>query len=131
MSREKTFEQFLEDMAERDPRYRPEAYAFLMQALSFTVSRLEAPRHVTGRELLLGIRDLALQQYGPMAKPVFDHWGVRETLDFGRMVFQLVDAGLLGRTETDRLEDFDRQYDFEDALVRDYPWGMAVDRGGA
>jgi uncharacterized repeat protein (TIGR04138 family) len=112
----------IEGIVERDGRYRPEAYAFVMRALSHTVSGLEAPRHVTGQELLSGIRGLALEEYGPMAKSVFEHWGVRRSVDFGHLVFNLVGEGLLGKTETDRIEDFEEGFDFEEALVRDYPW---------
>jgi uncharacterized repeat protein (TIGR04138 family) len=118
----------VEAIVARDPRYRPEAYSFVMLALGFTVARLEAPRHVTGQELLEGIRLYALQEFGPMVKTVFEHWGVQGTLDFGHVVFNLVEAGQLGRTETDRLEDFAGGYDFEAAFVRDYPWGAAATR---
>ena len=116
----------IEAIVARDPRYRPEAYSFLMLGLGYTVARLDEPRHVSGRELLEGIRLYALEQFGPMARTVFEHWGVRETLDFGHIVFRLVDAGLLGKTEDDRLEDFDGVYDFEDVFVRSYPWGAAA-----
>ena len=116
----------VEAIVERDGRYRAEAYHFLMLALSYTVAQLPEPRHVSGRELLEGIRRYALEQFGPMAKTVFEHWGVLETMDFGRIVFRLVDAELLAKTETDRLEDFSGAYDFEAAFVRDYPWGAVA-----
>ncbi|MBI5835815.1 MAG: hypothetical protein HZB25_01095 [Candidatus Eisenbacteria bacterium] len=122
------FHEEVEKLTERDPRYRAEAYSFLMFALGYTVSRLPEPRHVSGQELLEGIRRYALQEFGPMAKTVFEHWGLRETLDFGHIVFNLVDAGLLGRTESDRLEDFAQGYDFEAAFVRDYPWSAPLER---
>jgi uncharacterized repeat protein (TIGR04138 family) len=118
----------VETIVERDPRYRPEAYSFVMLALGWTVAQLESPRHVTGQELSQGIRRYALEQFGPMAKTVFEHWGVRETLDFGRIVFHLIDAGLLGKTDTDRVEDFADVYDFEDAFVRNYPWSATAGR---
>jgi uncharacterized repeat protein (TIGR04138 family) len=116
----------VEAVVERDGRYRLEAYAFVMRALSYSVSRLEAPRHITGQELLAGLREFALQEFGPMAKTVFEHWGIHSSVDFGHIVFNLVAEGLLGKTETDRLEDFQEGFDFETALVRDYPWGAGL-----
>ncbi|HTW91057.1 MAG TPA: Minf_1886 family protein [bacterium] len=104
----------------KDPRYKPEAYAFVHDALGHTCSKLEQRRHVTGRELLDGIKDLALTYYGPMAKAVLNSWGVRTTDDFGAIVFNLVDAGLLSKTEQDHVEDFHDVYDFDEAFVRSY-----------
>jgi uncharacterized repeat protein (TIGR04138 family) len=75
---------------------------------------------VTGFELLVGIRDLALERYGPMAKAVLNSWGVRTTDDFGAIVFNMVNAGLLSKTEEDHIEDFHAVYDFDDAFVRSY-----------
>jgi uncharacterized repeat protein (TIGR04138 family) len=110
------------DLAQKHGSYRPNAYSFVLQAVEFTVARLPERRHVTGRELLEGIRDLALQAFGPMAKTVFEQWGVRRTEDFGQIVFQLVEAGLLGKTDRDRLSDFARGYDFDEAFVRNFDW---------
>lgn len=121
------FYEVVEGIAERDPRYRPEAYSFLMLALNHTVAGLETPRHVTGQELLVGIRAYAIDQFGPMAKTVFNHWGVNETLDFGHLVFNLVEHELLGKTDSDRLEDFANGFDFETAFVTEYPWGGKIE----
>ena len=110
----------LEQIIARDPRYKLEAYVFVHDALGHTWSRLEQRRHVTGRELLDGIKDLALKQYGPMALAVLNSWGVRATDDFGAIVFNMVDAGLLSKTEEDRIEDFHAVYDFDDVFVRSY-----------
>ena len=110
----------LEPVIARDPRYKPEAYVFVHDALGHTWSRLEQRRHVTGRELLDGIRDLALQRYGRMAKAVLNSWGVKTTDDIGAIVFNLVNAGFLSRTEEDRIEDFHKVYDFDDVFVRSY-----------
>ncbi|HVP39708.1 MAG TPA: Minf_1886 family protein [Candidatus Saccharimonadales bacterium] len=128
MENRSEFYETVESIVERDPRYRPEAYSFVMLALGFTVASLDAPRHVTGQELLEGIRRYALQEFGPMAKTVFEHWGIQRTADFGRVVFNLIEAGLLGKTETDRPEDFEGGYDFEAAFVRDYPWDAPLGR---
>ncbi len=110
------------DVAQKHGRYKPNAYRFTLDAVSFTVSRLREMRHVSGEELLEGIRKLALDQFGPMAKTVFEQWGIHKTDDFGEIVFQLVDEGLLGKTEEDKLSDFSRGYDFNDAFVRNFDW---------
>lgn len=105
-----------------DGRYRREAYLFVLAALEFVVSRLEKRRHVTGRELLEGIREFALARFGLMTKTVFQHWGVTKTEDFGEIVFRLVKAGLLSKTEEDSVRDFEGVYDFDEAFVENYPW---------
>jgi uncharacterized repeat protein (TIGR04138 family) len=110
----------LDQIIARDPRYKPEAYLFVHDALGHTWARLDHRRHVTGRELLDGIKDLALKRYGPMAQAVLNSWGVRTTDDFGAIVFNLVDAELLSKTEEDRVEDFHAVYDFNEAFVRSY-----------
>jgi uncharacterized repeat protein (TIGR04138 family) len=114
-------------VAERDGRYKEQAYMFVLKALEYAVRKLPERRHLTGRELLDGIRELATETYGPTAPLVLEHWGVEETLDFGRIVFALVDAGVLSKTEEDSLEDFRGIYDFREEFVRKYPWGA----GGA
>jgi uncharacterized repeat protein (TIGR04138 family) len=113
-----------ERVLSRDSRYDFNAYAFLYEALEFTQKRLgrdaasldPKDRHVTGQELLEGIRQYATDQFGPLAAAVFRAWGVTRTGDFGRIVFNLVNAGLLGKTESDRIEDFDDGYDFDEAF---------------
>jgi uncharacterized repeat protein (TIGR04138 family) len=110
------------DLAQKHGQYRANAYKFVMDAVQFTVNRLPEKRHVTGRELLEGIRDLAVQAFGPMAKTVFEQWGIRRTEDFGTIVFQLVDSGLLGKTDADKQSDFSRGYDFNEAFVRNFDW---------
>jgi uncharacterized repeat protein (TIGR04138 family) len=110
----------LDGIIARDPRFKPEAYAFVHDALGHTWKRLKVRRHVSGLELLEGIRELALQNYGSMAKAVLNSWGVRSTDDLGAIVFNLVNAGLLSKTDEDRVEDFHAVYDFEDAFVRFY-----------
>ena len=79
-------------------RYSPEAYQFVMEALSCTVKKIGERRHLTGRELLEGIRDLALDSWGLMARPVLNSWGVNSTDDFGEIVFSLIDARAVGLT---------------------------------
>ncbi|MCS7167898.1 MAG: hypothetical protein RMI91_02775 [Gemmatales bacterium] len=112
----------------RDPRYACEAYEFVFEALAYTQQKLgrvptegaEAEQgnyHVTGQELLEGIRELALEQFGKMALTVFRQWGIRTTDDFGEIVFNLVDAGLMSKRPEDSREDFHNVYDLEQALA--------------
>jgi uncharacterized repeat protein (TIGR04138 family) len=104
---EPSFFDLIDGIRERDPRYRREAYLFVMQALDGVVTRLPRPRHVSGQELLRGAIGLARDQYGPLAYTVLHEWGLVTSLDAGRVVFHLVGAGLLGREPSDRLEDFE------------------------
>ena len=110
----------LSEVIARNPRYKPEAYVFVHDALGHTWARLNQRRHITGRELLDGIKDLALKRYGPMARAVLNSWGIRTTDDFGIIVFNLVDAGVLSKTDEDHIEDFHEVYDFDEAFVRSY-----------
>ena len=104
----------------RDRRYAPEAYLFLhdglMQTLKQVQEKEKKPRQISGAELAAGLRAYALEQYGPLALTVLNRWGVRTTRDFGEIVFLLLAAGLLGKTEEDKIEDFDDLYDFDDAF---------------
>ena len=100
-----------------DRRYAPEAYCFTLAALHFTVAALPEPRHVTGPELLAGIRQYALDQFGGLAQTVLEHWGLRATEDFGHIVFALVDAQVLSKTEQDTLGDFRGRYQFHEAFA--------------
>jgi len=106
----------IEALCRKDRRYKPEAYLFVLEGLHFTVSQLPQPRHVTGQELLEGLRLYGLDQFGPLAAQVFEHWGVCATEDFGHIVFNLVGTQLLRKTEEDSLEDFKRVYDFSSAF---------------
>ncbi len=104
----------VEELAEQDNRYKKEVFFFVYASLEYTVSHLEKRRHVSGPELLRGISEFGRKQFGPLTKTVFEHWGTRTTLDFGHIVFLLVDAGLMGKTPEDRLEDFTDVYDFDE-----------------
>ncbi len=106
----------VDEICRQDHRYKPEAYLFVLAALHFTVSSLPEPRHVTGRELLEGIRLYGIDQFGPLTRQVFEHWGIKATLDFGVIVFSLVEHKLLGKTEEDSLADFSGVYDFTEAF---------------
>jgi len=77
-------------------------------------------RHVSGQELLDGIRKYALQEYGPLSRTVLAQWGITTTDDFGQMVFNLVQKGILGKTEQDKIEDFKNGYDFNVAFRKPF-----------
>ena len=105
------------------PKYHPAAREFVDHALRIAQKKfVKSPddAHVTGRQLLEGIRELAIKEFGMMTIPVFRHWGVTTTEDFGRIVWDLVERGDMRRTERDQLSDFSGVYDFEDAFDRGY-----------
>jgi len=110
----------LSKIVEKDPRYPIEAYLFVIEALFYTRKNLGIKGHVTGKQLLEGIKDLALQRYGTMTKMVFEHWGIKETIDFGNIVFNMVNEKVLGKTEKDKLDDFKDIYDFDEVFVKNY-----------
>lgn len=112
--------QKIERITKRDRRYKAQAYSFVMAAVEYRIAVLTEPRHITAAELLEGIRHSALKQFGPMAKQVFNFWGICTTEDFGAIVFNLVDEGLLSATEDDKLEDFSSIYDFRKVFEEDY-----------
>ncbi len=76
-------------------------------------------RHVTGQQLCLGLRDFAINRYGMMAPAVLRAWNLRSTDDFGRIVFAMIEHGLMSKTAEDSLEDFRSVYDFDEAFARD------------
>ncbi len=116
----------MDELLERDPRYRLEAYLFVHAALPRAQQIAKKAKHVTGPELLEGIRQLALEQFGLLAKAVLNSWGVYTTDDFGNIVFNLVNAGFLSKTEEDRIEDFHAVYDFDEVFVQGYSFGPDV-----
>ncbi len=114
------FDSALETVLARDPRFHRDAYHFVREALDHTQGLYQKSGHVDGSELLEGIRDFALKEYGPMALLVLDEWGVRRCEDFGDIVFNLIDAKVLKKTEGDRREHFTGGYDFADAFRKPF-----------
>ena len=120
------FTEAIDEIARSDGRYERDAYYFVREGLDFTIRMLKksesrgAGRHVSGQELLDGLRRYALDQFGPMAKTVFGYWGIKQCEDFGEIVFRMVDKGILGKTEQDTPEDFKSGYDFDEAFVKPY-----------
>jgi uncharacterized repeat protein (TIGR04138 family) len=122
---EVNFDEVLEEILAKDPRYHRDAYHFIREALDHTQKLISKEnrgqvRHVTPQELLDGIRQFALQQFGPMAVTVLDEWGVRNSQDFGEIVFNMVESGLLAKTEKDSRAGFQNGYDFTDAFRKPY-----------
>jgi len=110
-------------------RYHRNAYDFVFDALKLAQKQLERPlcsdaddqaAHISGEELLEGVRELAHQKFGLMTLPVFHCWGVRATEDFGRIVFELIERGEMRKTDRDNLIDFVDVYDFEEVFDRDF-----------
>ncbi len=115
-------EAVLEELRERNPRFHPRSYEFVMTALHSVVRSLDEPRHISGRELTEGVRELAIGQYGLLAKTVLEHWGIHGTEDVGRVVFAMVEHGILVKEDEDQPEDFRDVFDFEEVFETNYPW---------
>jgi len=119
------FAEALDSIVASDPRYQRDAYVFLRDALDFTTKQQKkvrgaTVRHVSGPELLGGVRQYALKEFGPLVMTVFDSWGIHSCEDIGNMVFNLIDAGIFGKTEEDSIEDFKNVYDFDEAFVKPF-----------
>jgi len=120
-----SFQEIVCKICEKDKRYQPEAYSFLIEALDATMKTIfkdnpEHAKHISGKELLEGIRGHALSEFGPLSYTVFKEWGLQGTEDFGEIVFRLVEAGRLGKTETDSIDDFKNVFDFEEAFLKPF-----------
>jgi uncharacterized repeat protein (TIGR04138 family) len=118
-----------------DRRYKLEAYQFVRMGLTYAQDVLElgqaaeagteasqrrVPRHVTGRDLCLALKQLSHEQYGRMARLVLAGWGIRSTSDFGEIVYNLIKIGEMSKSEEDCRADFDDVYDFDQALVEEF-----------
>jgi uncharacterized repeat protein (TIGR04138 family) len=119
------FAEALDSIVATDKRYHRDAYVFLRDALDYTTkqqkkSKGSGVRHVAGPELLEGLRAYALKEFGPMVVTVFSHWGIERCEDIGNMVFNLIDAGIFGKTEQDSIDDFKEVYDFGDAFLKPF-----------
>ncbi len=119
------FDEAVEKILAQDPRYARDAYVFIREALDFTQKVIGKEnhgkvRHVTGTELLDGVRQYALSLYGPMTVIVLEEWGVHDCKDFGELVFSMVEIGLLAKTEKDSRADFQNGYNFTDAFQKPF-----------
>jgi len=110
------------ELCRQDRRYAYEAYEFVCAAVTFTQQKLQRhhdqspERHISGRELLEGLVDLAVEQFGLLASLILKRWGVHTTADVGQIVYQLIDLGILSRSERDRPEDFHDVFDLHQRL---------------
>ena len=119
------FDETVDLIIAKDTRFARDAYTFVREALDFTQKLAGketrgAVRHVSGQELLDGIRQFALQQFGPMAATVFEEWGVKSCRDFGEIVFNMVEMRLLAKTDKDTRDDFQNGFDFTDAFQKPF-----------
>jgi uncharacterized repeat protein (TIGR04138 family) len=119
------FSEALDSIVASDARYHRDAYMFLRDALDFTTKQQKkikgaAVKHVAGPELLEGVRQYAVKEFGPMAISVFSFWGIHRCEDIGQMVFNLIAAGIFGKTDEDSMDDFKAVYDFDDAFVKPF-----------
>ncbi len=119
----------LESLRQRHPRYDPRVYKFVLDSLRSVCETLGRRRHISGPELVNGACALAIARYGPLARTVFDYWGIGSSEDLGAIVFALVDVGVLVKREEDRIEDFHAAVDFRVVFEREYPWAVEVDAG--
>ncbi len=131
----KTWWEKLHDLTKKDKRYSLQAYQFVFEALDYTVHKLEKDlaspseleRHVTGPQLLEGVNGYALEQFGYMARTVFERWGTVRGEDFGEIVFNLVESGLMGKMESDTKDDFNVGYDFKKTLEEQFKFDGKFD----
>ncbi|MDX6767191.1 MAG: hypothetical protein SFU85_10420 [Candidatus Methylacidiphilales bacterium] len=119
------FDQVVTEILLEDTRFDAQAYRFVREGLDFTLkmhkrSSGSVPRHVTGPELLDGIRQYTLKEFGPMGMMVLNEWGITQCEHFGQIVFNLVQKGVLGKSENDKPEDFSSIFTFEDAFVKPF-----------
>jgi len=120
--------EFAQQLLEHDPRFSIEAYEFVRDALEFAQEELglgeslgsPGESHLSGQQLCESIRQYGIEQYGYMAKVVLNSWGVRSTGDFGDVVYNLITIGLMKKSKSDRREDFDDCFDFEEAFQRQF-----------
>jgi uncharacterized repeat protein (TIGR04138 family) len=116
-----SMDQAIAKLREQNPRYAPAGYHFIRRSLDHSLRKLkrgeaDGPAHVSGKELLEGFRDLALEEYGPLTKTVLEDWGIVKCSDVGEIVFQLVSLGVLGKSENDKLDDFAELWSFAEAF---------------
>ena len=124
------YNEILDQILDKDDRYHRDAYFFIREGLDYTQHKLakesnsSEPCHISGQELTNGLRQYAIDNYGPMSKTLLNEWGVYSTEDFGEIVFNLVENNLLAKTENDSRADFANGFDFNEAFV--VPYQVAI-----
>lgn len=120
------FQEAVEKIVKDDQRYRLDAYLFLREVMDFSVKRQKKqrkelrPMHVSAIELLEAFRLLTLKEFGPMALTLLHYWGIKNSMDVGQIIFNLIEAGVVGKTEDDTLAAFSNGFDFQEAFVRPF-----------
>ncbi len=117
------FAQSVQRAVERDARYCPEAYDLVRLALNQAAEMFrkdQDDQHVSGQELLEGFRRFVLKEFGPMSLTTLNQWGLREGLDVGHIVYNLIETGYFGKNDGDSLEDFAGGYDFDTAFTEPF-----------
>ncbi len=111
----------IKKIREKDGRYEIEAYLFVLEALNYYGEKKKIPEgvHISGQELSHAVKDLAINSFGPMAKFTLNYWGIKETMDIGNIVYNMIDAGLMKKQESDSIMDFYNVYDFEEVFDED------------
>jgi uncharacterized repeat protein (TIGR04138 family) len=120
MTREIDLWEAVRNIRAKDDRFEPETYPFVLEALEYTLNRVGERRHLSARELLDGLHLYARDRFGFLAADVLEHWGVQCAFDVGLAVFQLVEAGVLAKQDSDHLEDFDLDYDLRQVIEDKY-----------
>ncbi|MEO0092312.1 MAG: Minf_1886 family protein [candidate division WOR-3 bacterium] len=110
----------INEILRKDNRYKIHAYSFVLASLKLARQIAKKPKHVTALELLEGVKVLAQNEFGIMAKTVLESWGIKTTDDIGEIVFNLIEARILSKTEEDKKEDFHNVFDFNEVFVQDY-----------
>jgi uncharacterized repeat protein (TIGR04138 family) len=118
----------IKEIIKKDARYSLQAYQFIFEALDYTTNMLgknqhkttDVDRHVTGKQLMEGIKQYAIKQFGFMTLTVFGQWGINQDIDFGNIVFNLVESGLMGKTDKDSLDDFKNNYDMKKVFDEEF-----------
>ena len=114
------FYSIITNICTQDSRYYPEAYEFVMEALNFSQQKFKKTKHISGEELLTGIKALLLKKFGPMTMTVLKHWGIKVTDDFGNIVFNLVENKILAKDTQDHYDSFKNAYDFDEVFNKGY-----------
>lgn len=122
MSTYRTADELLDRIRSQDSVFHERAYLFVLAGLEYCQQRRDVRGHISGRELAESCRDFAIDQFGLMARTVLSYWQLHTTEDIGRVVFELIDLGLLMKQESDRIEDFREVFDFDEAFEARYPW---------
>ena len=130
---QKSYSDVIDEVLANDGRYAKGAYYFVRGSLDYTLKSLkkdepkDESKHVSGQQLLEGIRTFALEQFGPMALTVFEYWGLNNSKDFGNIVFNLIQVGVLGKNDKDNIADFEDGFDFKAALLEPFePEGKSL-----